>query len=71
MTPIKCPCGGELDLDFKECNRVSQEAGIHISVYSCLECGSLYTLNKIGEKQAGFRTKQLLKNNKDKEEIPF
>jgi len=63
---IKCYCCGELNLDLEE----TRANGI-LPVYNCSNCNNLIVLQVIGEKKRGWRTKQVLKNKEEIDNIPF
>ena len=63
---IKCYCGGELNLDLEE----TRDNGI-LPVYNCSNCNNLIVLQVIGEKKRGWRTKQVLKNKEEIDNLPF
>ena len=63
---IKCYCNGELNLDLEE----TRANGI-LPVYNCSKCDNLLCLQVIGEKKRGWRTRQVLKNKEEIDNIPF
>ena len=67
MNYIYCPnCSGKLKMDDEE----TRKNGI-MMVYCCEGCSKLYTLNCIGEKPPGWRTKAKLKEKELIDSIPF
>ena len=67
MSDITCPFdGGELKLDWEE----TRNNGV-MMVFLCDKCGRGYILQQISEKPMGWKTKNLLDNNKLINSIPF
>jgi hypothetical protein len=60
MNEVFCPCGlSNLKIDFEESKHVEYQM-----IYCCQNCGSLYVLQKIGEKPRGWKTKSKLEEDK-------